>query len=167
MGRFKKVCRRTHQSRNNHKTHRAETKQFQNCCPIRLIQLSAVGEVFCALWLCRDTACRVRRFQKGEMPLKTFHRNVFKTSAQQTGNRAERSCSLRPRKAVAFLTHLLRAPKSMGAGNFAVCGQRLRGHAPSKNTSPAALSWSSLIWDSFLKSFCFCAMRLVLLCHGL
>ena len=32
-----------------------------------------------------------------------------------------------------------------GAGNFAVCGQRLRGHVPSKNTSPAALSWSSLI----------------------
>ena len=31
-----------------------------------------------------------------------------------------------------------------GAGNFAVCGQRLRGHVPSKNTSPAALSWSSL-----------------------
>ena len=90
MGWFKKVRRRIavhlvemerggmHQSRNNYKTHRAETKQFQNCCPIRLIQLSAVGEVFCALWLCRDTACRVRRFQKGEMPLKMFHRNVFK-----------------------------------------------------------------------------------------
>ena len=31
-----------------------------------------------------------------------------------------------------------------GAGSFAVCGQRLRGHVPSKNTSPAALSWSSL-----------------------
>ncbi|WP_302338643.1 hypothetical protein, partial [uncultured Ruminococcus sp.] len=31
-----------------------------------------------------------------------------------------------------------------GAGNFAVCGRRLRGHVPSKNTSPAALSWSSL-----------------------
>ncbi|WP_298694757.1 hypothetical protein, partial [uncultured Ruminococcus sp.] len=52
--------------------------------------------------------------------------------------------SLRPRKAVAFLTHLLRAPRNEGAGDFAVCGQRLRGHVPSKNTSPAALSWSSL-----------------------
>ena len=31
-----------------------------------------------------------------------------------------------------------------GAGNFAVCGQRLRGHVPSKNTSPTALSWISL-----------------------
>ncbi|WP_298696788.1 hypothetical protein, partial [uncultured Ruminococcus sp.] len=39
-----------------------------------------------------------------------------------------------------------------GAGNFAVCGQRLRGHVPSKNTSPAALSWSSLMGstNSFL-----------------
>ena len=72
-----------------------------------------------------------------------FHRNIFKISVLQAGNRVERSCSLRPRKAVAFLTHLLRAPEH-GAGNFAVCGQRLRGHVPSKNTSPAALSWSSL-----------------------
>ena len=80
-----------------------------------------------------------------EIPLKTFHRNVFKIKVLQTGHRAERSCSLRPRKAVAFLTHLLRVPRSMGTGNFAVCGQRLRGHVPSKNTSPAALSWSSLI----------------------
>ena len=86
----------------------------------------------------------VRRFQQREIPLKTFHRNVFKIIVLQAANRAERSCSLRPRKAVAFLTHLLRAPKSTGARNFAVCGQRLSGHVPSKNTSPAALSWSSL-----------------------
>ena len=79
-----------------------------------------------------------------DIPLKTFHRNVFKTTAQQTGHRAERSCSLRPRKAIAFLTHLLRVPRSMGTRDFAVCGRRLRGHVPSKNTSPTALSWISL-----------------------
>ena len=95
-----------------------------------------------------------------DIPLKTFHRNVFKTTAQQTGHRAERSCSLRPRKAIAFLTHLLRAPEH-GAGNFAVCGQRLRGHVPSKNTSPAALSWSSLFGATVLKSFCSCTMVFV------
>ena len=88
-----------------------------------------------------------------ENPLKTFHRNVFKISALQTGHRAERSCSLRPRKAVAFLTHLRPVPRSMGTGNFAVCGQRLRGHVPSKNTSPAALSWSSLFGATVSKSF--------------
>ena len=31
-----------------------------------------------------------------------------------------------------------------GAESFAVCGRRLRGHVPSKNTSPTALSWISL-----------------------
>ena len=93
---------------------------------------------------CRETACRVRRFRERNIPLQTFRRNICKIMIQQTGHRAERSCSLRPRKAVAFLTHLLRVPRSMGTGNFAVCGQRLRGHVPSKNTSPAALSWSSL-----------------------
>ena len=51
-------------------------------------------------------------FAARKIPLKTFHRNVFKTTAQQMGHRAERSCSLRPRKAVAFLTHLLRAPEA-------------------------------------------------------
>ena len=32
-----------------------------------------------------------------------------------------------------------------GAESFAVCGQRLRGHVPSKNSSPTALSWISLM----------------------
>ena len=90
--------------------------------------------------------------------LETFHRNVSNIMIQQTEHRAERSCSLRPRKAVAFLTHLRPAPKSKGAGSFAVCGQRLRGRVPSKNTPPAALSWSSLFGDSFSESFRFCTM---------
>ena len=42
------------------KKHRAETKRTEIVEPVRLIQLSAVGEVFSVL--CRDTACRVRRF---------------------------------------------------------------------------------------------------------
>ena len=91
--------------------------------------------------------------------MKTFHRNVSKIAAQQAGHRAERSCSLRPRKAVAFLTHLRPVPRSMGTGNFAVCGQRLRGHVPSKNTSPAALSWSSLFGETVLEAFRSCTMR--------
>ena len=41
------------------------------------------------------------------------------------------------------------ARQKHGAGSFAVCGQRLRGHVPSKNTSPAALSWSSLMRKRF------------------
>ena len=61
---------------------------------------------------CRDTACRVRCFVSRVIPLETFHRNVSKITVQQAGHRAERSCSLRPRKAVAFLTHLPRAPEA-------------------------------------------------------
>ena len=53
------------------------------------------------------------------------------------------------------------ARQEHGAGDFAVCGQRLRGHVPSKNTSPAALSWSSLIGESFSKTFCFYTMLFV------
>ena len=98
--------------------------------------------------------------------MKTFRRNVSKFKVQQAGHRAERSCSLRPRKAVAFLTHLRPVPRSKGAGSFAVCGQRLRGHVPSKNTSPAALSWSSLFGATVLKSFCPCTMLLVLVGTG-
>ena len=93
--------------------------------------------------------------------MKTFHRNVFKIKALQAGHRAERSCSLRPRKAVAFLTHLLRVPRSMGTGSFAVCGQRLRGHVPSKNTSPTALSWISLFGHTNAVRFCPCTMGFV------
>ena len=100
-------------------------------------------------------------FVARKIPLETFHRNVSKVAVLQAGHRAERSCSLRPRKAVAFLTHLLRAPKSTGAGNFAVCGQRLRGHVPSKNTSPTALSWISLFEHTDAVRFCPCTMIFV------
>ncbi len=114
--------------KSEHKKHRAKTKRFQNRCPIRLLQLSAAGEVFCVY--CRDTACRVRQLCQGEIPLKTFHRNVFKIRIQQMGHRAERSCSLRPRKAVAFLTHLLRVPRSMGTGISPSADGDLEGTCP-------------------------------------
>jgi len=55
-------------------------------------------------------------FAAKKKSLQTFHRNVCKITAQQPAHRAERSCSLRPRKAVAFLTHLLRAPKAWRRG---------------------------------------------------
>ena len=58
-----------------------------------------------------ETGCAVSiGFASGHIPLKTFRRNVSKIKAQQAGHRAERSCSLRPRKAV-FL-FLFRANES-------------------------------------------------------
>ena len=48
-----------------------------------------------------------------------------------------------PQKAAAFCP-FLRVPGSMCTEHFAVCGRRLRGHVPSKNTSPTVLSWIRL-----------------------
>ena len=79
---------------------------------------------------CRDTACRVRRFASGHIPLETFHRNVSKVAVLQAGHRAERSCSLRPRKAIAFLTHLRPVPGSMGTGISPSADGDLEGTCP-------------------------------------
>ena len=136
-------------------------KHFLYCrdrlCRVRLETFSHLSKLtinqkghshLCPFFLCyccvkpSDTA---RRVPTKYTALKTFHWNVFKIMALQAGHRAERSCSLRPRKAVAFLTHLRPVPRSMGTGSFAVCGRRLRGHVPSKNTSPTVLSWISLM----------------------
>ena len=43
------------------------------------------------------------------------------------GHRAERSCSLRPRKAIAFSHPPSTCARKHGHGDFAVCGRRLRG----------------------------------------
>ncbi len=98
--------------------------------------------------------------------MKTFHRNVSKFKVQQAGHRAERSCSLRPRKAVAFLTHLLRVPRSMGTGISLSADSDSGGSSPPENLPPAALSWSSLFGATVLKSFCPCTMLLVLVGTG-
>ena len=47
-----------------------------------------------------------------EIPVENIPPECFQNMVQQAGHRAERSCSLRPRKAAAFLTHLPRAPEA-------------------------------------------------------
>ena len=84
-------------------------------------------------------------FVAKKIPLETFHRNVSKVAVLQAGHRAERSCSLRPRKAIAFLTHLLRVPRSMGTGISPSADGDSGGSSPPENLSPTALSWISLI----------------------
>ena len=95
----------------NNQISKAKNKTvLKRCSPKMLIQPSESDKRFCSH--CRDRLCRVRRFMSRYIPLKTFHRNVSKIKELQAGHRAERSCSLRPRKAIAFLTHLLRAPRA-------------------------------------------------------
>ena len=48
-----------------------------------------------------------------------------------------------------------------GAGISLSADSDSEGCSPSKNTSPAALSWSSLFGQTVLKSFCFCTMVFV------
>ena len=98
------------------------------------------------------------RRTKHHIPLQTFRRNVCKIIVLQAGHRRSglvRSAS----KAVAFLTHLLRAPKSKGAGSFAVCGQRLRGHVPLRTPrqlrSAGAAFSGQQFWNHFVPARCF------------
>ena len=121
---------------------------FRTVAPKRLLQLSAAGEVFGG-YVRRDTACRVRQFQKGEIPLKTFHRNVFKIRAQQAGHKGGAVLFAPPSKSCRFSHPPSPCAQKQGRRDFAVCGQRLRGHVPSKNTSPTALSWISLMGQQF------------------
>ena len=98
-------------------------------CPVRLIQLSAAGEVFRAL--CRDTACRVRRFRERNIPLETFHRNVFKIKKQQAGHKGGAVLFAPPSKSWRF-SH----PPSPRAGSMAQ-GVSLSADSDSEGYSPS------------------------------
>ena len=110
--------------------------------------------IFFVVCFCRDTACRVRQFQQREVRWKrstgTFPK--LRNSKRDTGRSGLIRSAL---EKLSLFSPAFSACQKYGAGNFAVCGQRLRGHVPSKNTSPAALSWSSLFGDSFSESFRF------------
>ena len=68
-----------------------ETKRFQNCCPIRLIQLSAVGEVFL-----EGTCPLSRRPQTAKFPAPCFWRTEQVGEKSDSFSRAERTRPLRP-----------------------------------------------------------------------
>ena len=125
-----------------YKKHRAETQRIGAVELVRLLQLSAAGEVFRAL--CRDTACRVRCFCSKENPVENIPPECFQTQGVTSGKQGGAVLFAPPSKSCRFSHPPSPCAKKHGAGNFAVCGRRLRGHVPSKNTSPTALSWISL-----------------------
>ena len=94
------------------------------------------------------------RFVSRKIPLKTFHRNVSKIKKQQPAHRAERSCSLRPRKAVAFLTHLLRAPKAWRRGFRRLRTATQRAARPLR-TPRQLRSVGSALWGNSSETFSF------------
>ena len=113
--------------------------------------------VLFVICFCRDTACRVRQFQQREVRWKrstgTFPKS--KNGKRDTGRSGLVRSAL---EKLSLFSPTFSVRQKHGAGNFAVCGQRLRGHVPSKNTSPAALSWSSFFGESFSESLRFCTM---------
>ena len=124
--------------------------------------------MLCVVCFCRDTACRVRRFQQNKNLFSYQRIFRWKRSAgtfpklwhskRDTGRSGLVRSAL---EKLPLFSPTFSARQKHGAGNFAVCGQRLRGHVPSKNTSPAALSWSSLFGTTVLKSFRFRTMLFV------
>ena len=110
------------------------------------------------LWRCRDTACRVRYSMLKKIPRWKRSTGTFPNSRRYKRDTGRSGLVRSALEKLSLFSPTFSVRQKHGAGNFAVCGQRLRGHVPSKNTSPAALSWSSLFGDSFLKLFCFLTM---------
>ena len=109
----------------------------------------------------RDTACRVRRFRERNIPLETFHRNVFKIKKQQAGHKGGAVLFAPPSKSCRFSHPPSPCARSMAQGVSLSADSDSEGYSPSKNTSPAALSWSSLFGQTVLKLFCFRTTRFV------
>ena len=75
----------------NIKNHRAETERFCNCCPIRLLQLSAAGEEFL-----EGTCPLSRRPQTAKLPAPCSWRTEQVGEKSDSFSRAERTRPLRP-----------------------------------------------------------------------
>ncbi|WP_302161316.1 hypothetical protein [uncultured Ruminococcus sp.] len=105
-----------------------------------------------------DTARRVRWFYVKAHPVGNVPPERFQNIGTVNGTQGRSGLVRSALEKLSLFSPTFPVRQKHGAGNFAVCGQRLRGHVPSKNTSPAALSWSSLFGDSFSKLFCFRTM---------
>ena len=81
-------------------------------------------------------------FSSWKVPFATSHRDLAKILLFLSGF-TRGAVLFAPRKKLPLFVPFSVRQKH-GAESFAVCGRRLRGHVPSKNTSPTALSWISL-----------------------
>ena len=82
-------------------------------------------------------------FSKGK-PVENVPPERFQNQGVTSGTQGRSGLVRSALEKLSLFSPTFSARQEHGAGSFAVCGQRLRGHVPSKNTSPAALSWSSL-----------------------
>ena len=108
-----------------------------------------------------DTARRVRWFYVKAHPVGNVPPERFQNIGTVNGTQGRSGLVRSALEKLSLFSPTFPVRQKHGAGNFAVCGQRLRGHVPSKNTSPAALSWSSLFGATILRSFRFRTMLFV------
>ena len=83
-------------------------------------------------FVCRDTACRVRRFRERNIPLETFHRNVFKIKKQQAGHKGGAVLFAPPSKSCRFSHPPSPCAKSMAQGVSLSADSDSEGYSPSK-----------------------------------
>ena len=98
-------------------------------------------------------------FSSWKVPFATSHRDLAKILLFLSGF-TRGAVLFAPRKKLPLFVPFSVRQKH-GAESFAVCGRRLRGHVPSKNTSPTALSWISLFGHTDAVCFCPCTMIFV------
>ena len=91
-----------------------------------------------------DTACRVRCFYSKKNSVENVPPERFQNQNTASGTQGRSGLVRSALEKLSLFSPTFPVRQKYGAGNFAVCGQRLRGHVPSKNTSPTALSWISL-----------------------
>ena len=81
---------------------------------------------------CRDTACRVRHFVSGGDSVENIPPECFQNHSITNGTQGRSGLVRSALEKLALFSPTFSARRKHGAGSFAVCGQRLRGHVPSK-----------------------------------
>ena len=93
---------------------------------------------------CRNRLCRIHQFCIKTYPVGNVPPERFQNQGTASGTQGGAVLFAPPSKSCRFSHPPSPCAQKQGRRDFAVCGQRLRGHVPSKNTSPTALSWISL-----------------------
>ena len=84
------------------------------------------------LWCCRDTARRVRWFYVKAHPVGNVPPERFQNIGTVNGTQGRSGLVRSALEKLSLFSPTFPVRQKHGAGNFAVCGQRLRGHVPSK-----------------------------------
>ena len=156
-----------------------EQNDSRTVAPKRLIQLSAAGEVFFSYCrdrlcrvrqfsqqrerklafpfregmsfqtLCRDTACRVRCFCCKEKIVANVPPERLQNHSAAAGTQGGAVLFAPPSKSCRFSHPPAPCAKSMAQGISPSADGDSEGCSPSKNTSPTALSWISLMGKQF------------------